>query len=427
MHIQIEKKEPKDGELELTITASFDAQKPVLEKAAKRLSEKKPPKGFRPGKAPYELIEQKYGGEAILAEALEDLIWQTLQQAVKQEELRTVGQPQIEPLKQAYGNDFSYKVVLSLLPELKLGDIDSIKVKKEQPKVEQKEVDKVLDNLRGMRATEVKVDRAAKQGDMVEIDFVGTVDKVALEGGSAKGYKLVLGDKQMIPGFEEEVVGMKAGEEKTFKINFPKDYKQDLAGREAEFNVTVQTVFERKLPELNDEFAKGLGQQDVAGLKKAIQDNLEAESMQKEQQRQELEMLHKLVEATTFGDIPKMLIDNELHRIKHELEYDLTQQGTKFADYLQHLGKKEDEFMKELRPKAEERVKTALIMKQLSEEKNIIPTDEEIDHELSMLKTQYEGNAQAQEQLATAEYREYIHTTLANRKVIEWLRDTILA
>lgn len=426
MNIKVDKKDEGKGEVELTITIPFSEQKDILEKTAKKISGKKPVKGFRPGKAPYEAMEKAFGGATILNEALEELLSASYYQALQDEKLTAIGSPQINIIKQAYGDDVVYKAIVSLLPKVELGDFSDIKIKRKKVNIPDKEIDKALEDIRKLRAEEKEVDREAREGDLVEIDFSTTLNNVPLEGGQASKYQLILGDKQMIPGFEEKIIGMKKGEEKKFKLKFPKDYKKDLAGKEAEFTVKLLAVKERKLPELNDEFAKTLGQASLNDLKKILKQNIEAEAKQKEEQRTEIEMLQEVVKKSKFGPIPKSLIDNEIHRITHELEDDLQMRGISYSDYLKNLGKTDQEFKEDLKPKAEERVKTALVSRELALQKDIKASKEEIDKELDLARAQYQNNPEVLKNLERPDYKEYIANVLTNRKVIEWLKKKIV-
>ncbi len=426
MNIKVDKKDEGKGEVELTITIPFSEQKNILEKTAKKISGKKPVKGFRPGKAPYEAMEKAFGGATILNEALEELLSVSYYQALQDEKLTAIGSPEISIVKQAYGDDVVYKAIVSLLPSVELGDFSDIKIKRKAVNVPDKEVDKAIEDLRKLRAQDKEVDREAKEDDLVEIDFSTTLNNIPLEGGQASKYQLILGDKQMIPGFEAKIVGMKKGEEKKFKLKFPKDYKKGLAGKEAEFTVKLLAVRERKLPELNDEFAKSLGQASLNDLKKTLKQNIESEAKRKEEQRTEIEMLQEVVKKSKFGPIPKSLIDNEIHRMTHELEDDLQMRGISYSDYLNNLGKRDQEFKEDLKPKAEERVKTALVSRELAMQKDIKASKEEIDKELDLARVQYQNNPEVLKNLERPDYREYIANVLTNRKVIEWLKKKIV-
>jgi len=426
MNFIVEKNETKPGEAELTITIQIADQKKYLDKAAKDLSEAKPIKGFRPGKATFEVVEKAYGGEAILNQAIEDLVQNSLFAAIKQKNLKMVGQPKIDILKQAYQNDFVYKAVFALLPSVKVGDVTKVKVKSVEVKIDDKEVDSGIESLRKMRATEALVKRAIKTGDLVELDFVTKVNNVPIEGGEAKGYKLVVGDGQMIAGFEDELIGLKSAEDKIFKLNFPKEYKKDLAGKEAEFTVKIKNVYERHLPELNDEFAKGFGQENIFSLKTILSDNIKLEKETEELRRQEVEMLKQLIELSEFGALPELLITNEQHRMEHELQDDLAKNGLSFDQYLQNIDKTVESLRQEMQPQAEIRVKTALMTRQLADDQKIEASVEEVKAEVEKLKIQYQNNSEIMKTLESLDYQDYLKTILSNQKVITWLKEQVL-
>lgn len=425
MEITVTKQEATAGEVVLEITIPFAEQKKHLQNAAKRLSDAKPIKGFRPGKATYEVVEKTYGGQTILAEAMEKLLGESLFQAVKKEDLKTVGQPKIDLVKQAYGNELIYKATISLMPEVKLGAIDKVKVEVKKAEVTDTEVTKALDDLRRMRATEKLVDRVAQEGDLVEIDFKTTVDSVPIEGGDAKAYKLVLGDKHMIPGFEEAVIGMKKDEEKTFTLNFPKEYKKDLAGKEAVFTVKLHSVYERELPVMDDDFAKGFGQENAEKMFETMKQNMIDERKQQAMREQEVDMLKKVVAVSTFGPIPAVLLDNESHRMQHELEDDLSQNGLTYDQYLENIGKTAEALKEEMKPQAEMRVKTALLLRNIALEQKLETTNEKLDAEVAKLKEQYKSNPEILQRVESRDYRDYLQTIMDNQNALDWLKEKL--
>lgn len=429
MNISVQKQgqDKNKGTATLTIAVPFADQKKYLERAAKALQENKPLKGFRPGTAPFEIVEKQYGGQTILEASIQEIVSESYYTALEKEELRVVGQPEIAITKQAFGNDVEFTATVSLLPEVTVADLSSVSVKKQDVKTTDSEVNKALQDLQKMRATEAAVTRAAQKGDMVKVDFEAVLDGVALEGGSAKDYSLILGDKQMIPGFEEQIVGIKSGEKKTFKLAFPKDYKKELANKEAEFTVTVKEVLERTLPELTDEFAKTLGQESVVELKKLVQENIQREAEHKEAQRQELEILDAIVAKSTFGPIPEVLLENEITRMIRELEQDLQYRGVSLEDYMQQLGKTETDLRKDFAERGEQRVKTALVTRKIAEENKIAPAREEVEKEIAQTKLQYKDNPDVQKNIASREYREYVEHVLTNQKVVEYLREKIIS
>ena len=287
---------------------------------------------------------------------------------------------------------------------------------------------KILENLRNMHTKEViKLGQLAK-GDKAVVSFEVFVDNVAIEGGSSPEHPLVIGEEQFIPGFEEQIIGLSKNEKKEFELRFPENYHQkNLANKLAKFKVEIKETFKRDLPELNDEFAKTLGEyKSLAEIKKGIEENLKGEASQKETQRQELAMLEELVKITTFEDIPDSLVEAEAHRMVHELEHSIEGQGLKFDDYLSHLKKTEEDLKKEMLPEAKKRIQTALITRQIAKDNNLTVTDEEVDKEIQEAEKMYQGNTEVLENLKSPAYKNYLQNSLLNRKVIDFLKKEII-
>ena len=228
----------------------------------------------------------------------------------------------------------------------------------------------------------------------------------------------------MIAGFEEEVVGLKAGDDKKFKLKFPKDYHDKaVADKECEFVIKVHEIFKRELPEINDEFVKTLGQFDsVDDFKKKVEENIKSEKGFKESQKVEVAMLDKLVDGSEFGDIPEVLIDAESHTMLHELQHSIESQGMNWEQYLQSIKKDPDSLQKDFREGAERRVKTSLIMKEIADKENLRVEAKEVEKKLQELAEQYKDNAQAQENLKSDGYKKYMENSMNNEKVLDFLR-----
>lgn len=410
----------------ITVNLSTKYINPFLNKAAKRLSEKNSIAGFRPGQAPREIVEKKFGSMALLENAVDDILTQSYYEILQKEKLMVVGKPKIELKKMVPGDIFEYTAEVSVFPEVKLGDITKLNVKAEKAEVKEQDIEEVLLDLKKMRAQEQKTDQAAKIGDKVIIDFEVKIDGVVIEGGQSKDYPLILGDKVFIPGFEEKLVGKKAQEKLEFKLKFPLDYKADLAGREANFFVTIKEVFERILPDISDDLLKQMGNyKNIAELKEQIKNNLLLDKQQKADQKFEINLFEQLIDLSTFNDIPELLIENELHRMKHELEDNLQSQGLTYTDYLQRLGKKEEDLNKDWREGAIKRVKTALVARKLAEENNISASSDEIDQEIKVMEKAYQGQPEIIKNINSKDFREYLFHTLTNRKVISFLKEKI--
>ena len=421
--MQITKKELKESEVELTIEVATEEARPFLEKAAQRVSQNMKIKGFRPGKAPYHIIKQKAGEMAIYQEGLDNIVSHFYIEAVRKEDLNSVGQPKIEMEKVAPGNPIVFKATIGLMPEVKLGDYKKVKVAREEVKVEDKDVDKAINDLRKMQVKEVLVEREARKGDRVEVDFEVSLDKVVIEGGQGNKYPIVLGEGMMIPGFEEQVEGMKAGEEKEFKLKFPAEYQNKMvAGKESDFKVKLLSVYKQELPEMTDDWAKGLGADSADDLKSKIKKNLKDEKKFNQEQKLEMELLTKVVEQAEFTAIPASLIHSETHRMIHEFEDSISKQGLTFDDYLKSIKKDRKELEKEFMPKAEERVKTSIVIKEIGDTEKIEVTDEEIKEEIEKILMQARGNKEAEDNIKSEGYQSYLKTIIRNRKIIDLLK-----
>ncbi len=418
------------SQVKITIEVSPAELEPFFKTAAAELSQEVKIKGFRPGKAPYQRIKQELGEMKILEKALDNIISKTYRQALEENRLWTVGQPEINIVKAAPGNPLVYQAKVSLLPEVKIGDYSELKLSRKKLTVSQEEVDKVLEDLRKIRAQEKKVSRPARAGDRLEIDFEIFLDKVPLEGGQHKKYPITIGEGRFIPGFEDQLVGISAEETKEFQLKYPKDYfDKKIAGRLADFKVFCQAVFEVNRPELNDEFAKlvsGGKIDSLAGLKEEITKNLRQEKEFKQEQKLEIEMLDKIVELSEFHPLPDILINHEIDRMISELKRNLQEKGLKFEDYLGNLKKTESEIREDFRPQAEKRLKTSLICRKIYQEKNFQVAEQEVQRELEQLLKKYSDNQEVKKQLDSPSYREYLKNAIANRKVIDYLKQEVI-
>ncbi len=426
--MKVDVKKIERGQAELTIELTVEEFQPFLEPAAKTISKNIKIPGFRPGQANFEIVKQKVGEAEIWNQAFESAVHKTFVQALDEQKIITVGNPQVDIVKLAPGNPVIYKAIVSLLPTVQIPDYTKIKIDKKEIKVKAEEVDKVLEDIRKGRAAETLVDRAAKQNDKVEIDFQTFLDNVPIEHGEQKAFPLVIGEKTFIPGFEEQLVGMAKTDTKKFQLEFPKNYHQkNLAGQLADFSVTMNSVYNLELPELNDEFAKTLGNfKTAAELKNQISDNLKLEAENQENRRLEEELLDKIIERSKFDDIPDVLIDAETKKMADELEHNLEHQGIKFEDYLAHINKTKTDLLLDFVPQAIKRVKSALIMRQVAENQNIKATDEDIEEEIKGTLAAYGGNPEVEKQLTNQAYRNYLKNIIAARKVVEHLKSVMV-
>jgi len=422
-------KKLENSQVELTIAVPKEDYKKHFENAAKKISERLNIKGFRKGKVPYEMVKKEVGEMNILQEALEIIIQESFFKTITEEKLETVGRPEIKVEKVAPDNDVIYKAIVAILPKVTLPDLTKIKVKKEIKETTEEQIKETIDSLRGMRAKEIIKNEKATKDDKLVIDMDMKIDNVSVEGGLAKDYQVYLSEKHYIPGFNEEI--LKAGAEKNkeikFDLDFPKDhYQKMLAGKKVTFEIKVKDVFERQLPEFNDEFAKTMGQKSADEVKKLIKSNLEHEAIHKADQKAEIEILEQLTEKAKFEDIPEILIDSERKKMFHELTADLEKNGISIEQYLGDIKKTEKELFEDFKTQAEKRAKASLISRQIAlENKETNVSDEELEKEIEMMKEMYKANPEYLENLKRADVKSTIATSIQNRKVMKWLFEKI--
>lgn len=422
------RKELPQSEVELTITITPAEYQAQLEKAAERLSQRQKIAGFRPGKAPFDLVKRTVGEMALLQEALEPLVKEKYYDAVMAEKLDVVGMPKVEIQKMAPGNDIVFTAVAALIPEIKLADLDKIKIKREEKPVSDTQVDEVVDNLRKLQAKEVVKAGEASGDDMILLDMDMFLDKVPVDGGQAKNYRVYLSEEHYIPGFNDKVAGIKKDETREFSLDFPSThYQKHLAGKTVDIKVKAHDVFERQLPALDEEFAKALGQESIEKLRELLRTNLGKETAQKADQQAEIEMLDTLVEKTTFGEIPEILIDAERRKMFYELTRDLERNGVSIEQYLLDIKKTQEELQEGFKDQAIKRAKAALVSRHIANEQNLAATEEEVAAEILHMKEVYKDNPDYVKQLDNPEVHETIHSIVQNRKVITWLKEKTIS
>lgn len=416
-----------ESQVEIEVTLTPEEIKPHLERAAKGISEKRSIKGFRPGNAPYDKVVQEVGEMVVYEAALEKIVQFGYYEATKKEKLKTIGMPEISVKKFAPGNDITFTAKAAVLPEVKLPALDKIKVETKDATVDDKQVDETLDNLRKMRGTEVAKDGEATKEDKVVVDMDLLVDNVPVEGGQTKNHGVYLSEEYYVPGFQDKLVGAKKGDDKDFTLDFPKDhYQKHLAGKTVQFKVKVLDVFERQFPALDDEFAKSLGQESVEQLKTLLKENMNADAAKKEEERQEIAMLEAIMDKTTYGEIPTVLLDAEKRRIAGEFASRLEQQGMKMEDYLASINKTQEELVEGYVEQAEKRVKTTLLLREYAEQENIEASKEAIENEVEQMKAQYKDNKDVLKQIDTQDTRESLKTILRNRQAVLKLKEVVL-
>ena len=415
------------SQVELTITVSPADYKHALEHAAESISMRAAIKGFRPGKAPYAVVKEQMGEIKIMEEALEHIVQENFFEAVQKEKLETIGMPKISIEKMAPGNDLVFKAAAALLPKVNLPDLSSIKAERKEQKVEEKQLNDVLENLQKMQRVENPKDGAAAKEDKMVIDLEMFIDKVPMDGGQAKDHQVYLSEDHYIKGLNEQLIGLKKGDTKEFMLPFPEDhYQKQFAGKNVDFKITVKDVFSLSYPELGNDFAKKLGQENMEKLKEILQKNLLEESDKKEDQRVEIEILEKIIEGSVFGELPEILINSEKTKMFHELKHNLEQQGANIDEYLKNLKKTEEQIFADFTEQAVKRAKAALASRQLAIDNGVKVEKNEIDEEIKKILAAYGNDKQVEENLKKHEVLDTIATMIQNRKVVSFLKEKVL-
>lgn len=425
--MNVKKEIISENKVKLTIEVGKDMLLTASDEAYKKLAPSVKVAGFRPGKAPKNIVEKEIGSERFEAEILDIVLPKTYYEAVIQEKLEVVGSPEVKVVKFVPTDGLTYEAVVETMPKVKVPDLTKIKVKRQPVKVAEKDVNEVLDDLAKKLSKPEKRDRAAKQGDKVEIDFEGFVGGIPFDGGKSQNHPIVLGSGQFIPGFEEQLVGMKAEEEKEIEVTFPEDYHaENLKGKKATFKVRLNLVEEIIMPEMTDEFASQVGPfKSLDALKQDIEKQLTYTKEIEERRRVEDEILASLVEKTKF-DAPEALVHQEQHRLLHEAESNLQQQGIGLEQYLAIIKKTKDEIEAEMKPEAEKRVKVGIVLTQIAKDGNYSASEKEITETIEKRIGIYQGDErkQAESYYNSHDGRHQVENSIVGQKVLDYLFET---
>ncbi len=380
--------------------------------------------GFRKGKTPRRIIEMNYGIEVFYDDAINYVLPEKYDSAVEELEIEPVDRPEVDIDDITQGEDIAVKISVDVKPEVKLGDYNGIELEKKDYTLTDEMVDAEINALRDSNARLVDAnDREVQEGDLLTIDFVGTKDGEKFEGGSAEGYKLEIGSKTFIPGFEEGLIGRKKDEVVDINVKFPEEYHDDsLAGKDAKFEVTIHDIKKKELPELDDEFAKDVSEFDtLEELKTDIKEKMSEELAKQERVDKENSVLEKIVEISEV-DIPEGMIESQLDDEVRQFDFKLRGQGLELEKYLELTGTSIDDVREQLRPTAEQRVNIDLVLEALVEVEKIEVSEEEVDGELEKLAKQYsaEDTEKFIEDMKRGDL-EFLKKGITNSKAIEVL------
>ncbi|MGF3987465.1 trigger factor [Staphylococcus aureus] len=417
-----EKKEGNEGLL--TVTVPAEKVNKALDQAFKKVVKQINVPGFRKGKVPRPIFEQRFGVEALYQDAIDILLPDAYGEAIDETDIKPVAQPEVSVTQIEKGKDFIFEATVTVEPEVKLGDYKGLEIEKQETELSDDELQEAIDHSLGHLAEMVvKEDGVVENGDTVNIDFSGSVDGEEFEGGQAEGYDLEIGSGSFIPGFEEQLEGMKVDEEKDVVVTFPEEYHaEELAGKEATFKTKVNEIKFKEVPELTDEIANELDAEanTVDEYKENLRKRLaeqkatDAENVEKE------EAITKATDNTTI-DIPEAMVNTELDRMVSEFAQRIQQQGLDLQTYFQISGQDETQLREQMKDDAEQRVKTNLTLTAIAEAEKIEATDEDIDKELEKMSKQF--NISVEDIKNTLGNTDTIKNDVRIQKVIDLLRD----
>lgn len=429
--MEFEIKDKEKSKKEIVVTIPVDKMEDYLDQAANNLSQEMKIKGFRPGNAPREVVENSIGKDKVWQEAVSLAIQKSYPEIIKKEGLFPISQPEVEFNQNAAGNDLIYKAQFYVMPEFELPNYKEladqvVEEESSEVNVEQMEIDQTIERIQKSRAISREVDREAKDEDEVKITFSGKIDdnKEVIDKEDLE-FTLGQGQFDALGGFEDHIIGMKAGDDKQFSIKIKEDNpNKEIAGKEIEFDLKLESVSEKELPELTDEFASSL-HKNVSGmeeLKEKIEEGIKSEKEAKKREKVKMEIVQKLIKNTEL-DIPEILVERELDNMKHQMERKVQQMGKSFDNYLKEINKTEDDVRDEWREKAEDNVAAAIILHKIAQTENIEPTKEEIEEEID---NHFAASGRSKEEESDENLerlRGYVGDMIKNQKIFDFLME----
>lgn len=426
MNVKVDKQENSKVVLEFTMDKeTFEKE---LDKAFHKNAKYFKVPGFRNGKVPRNVVEKVYGEGVLYETVIEDNVDDEYRKAVEDNKLEVVSKPELDVKQIGKGKDLIYTVTLFVKPEATVKKYKGLEVKKIDSKVSKKDVDAAIESDRQKNARVVSVDdRDLQKDDISTIDFEGFVDGVAFEGGKAENFELTIGSGQFIPGFEDQLIGMKIGEEKEINVTFPKEYHaENLAGKPAMFKVKLISIKSKILPELDDEFAKDVSEfETLADYRKDVEKKVKKQKEESAKNQKEIAVIDKLVENTEVV-IPESMIDDEVESMSNQFASNLAYQGLDLKTYCMYMNTTEEEFKKNLRPEAEKNVKLKLALDAIEKLEKIKVEAKEIDEKIDELKKQY-GSENTNDDLNKNEnVRHYMEEKIKQDKLMKIIVDSAI-
>ena len=423
MSVQVEKQEKNMAKLTIEVSAEeFGA---ALEKAYQKDKKKINVPGFRKGKAPRKMIEKMYGAGIFYEDAANIVIPEAYAAAAKECDEEIVSQPQISVTQIEEGKPFIFTAEVALKPAVTLGDYKGVEVEKTVIEVSEEEVDKEVDKERENNSRIIDVDdRAVEKGDIIKLDFEGSVDGVPFQGGKAEDYSLTIGSGSFIPGFEDQLIGAKIGEELDVNVTFPEEYHEaSLKGKPAVFKCTVKEIKVKELPAADDEFAKDVSEFDTLAEYK---DDIRSKLVEKKEAQAKREKQNKAVDkavANAQMEIPDAMVTEQVRRMADDFARRLQSQGLTVEQYMQFTGMTADKLLEQMRPEALKRIQNSLVLEAVAKAENIEIGDDKVKEEIEKMATAYKMEFDKVNELIGAEQREQMKADLAIQAAVELIAD----
>ena len=420
MNCKVEKTEnANEVKLEITIEAEKfeNAMKKVYFQNAKYFNIP----GFRKGKAPMNIVEKYYGAQIFYEDAFNEVATEAYDEALAENKIEAVSRPEVDIIQMEKGKDVIFTAVVQTKPEVELGKYKGVEITKVDYPVEDKDVEHELGHMQEHNSRLVTVeDRELENGDISTIDFEGFVDGVAFEGGKAEGHELEIGSGSFIPGFEDQLVGMKIDEEKDINVKFPEEYfSKELAGKDAVFKVKLHSIKKKELPELDDEFAKDVSEFDtLVELKASIKEKLEKSNAQRAKYETEEAAMKAVCEDAKL-DIPTGMIELEVDNMMKDFEQRLSYQGLNMEQYLKMIGRTEEEMRKEYEPQATEAIKSRLVLEAIINAEKIEASEEEINAKMEEMANNY--GKKVEELSGNENLKKYLNDGIKSEKALEFI------
>ncbi len=420
MSIKVENTE-NTNEVKLTFNVpaeQFDeGMKKVYAKTAKYFNIP----GFRKGKAPMALVERTYGPQIFYEDTFNEIVPEIFEKEISENKLEVVSKPEIDIVQMGKGQELIFTAVVQVKPEVKLGKYKGIALEKVEYNVADEDIEHELGHMADKNSRLVTIENEpVAEKDIAVIDFEGFVDGVPFEGGKAENHELEIGSKTFIPGFEDQVIGMKVDEEKDINVKFPEEYfSAELAGKDAVFKVKVHEIKRKELPTLDDEFAKDVSEFDtIAELKNSIKEKLETENANKAKYETEENAIQKVCDATEI-DIPSGMVDTEIDNMLKDIETRLSYQGLNMKQYLQMIGKTEEDMRKEYEEQAKKSVKSRLVLDAIVNAEKLEATDEEVAEKVKEMAENY--GRKAEDLMNNEHLINYIKDSMKAEKAIKFV------